>query len=52
LQETLRLNFASYYLILLGVLLILSVLYIPNGLVSLFNSNRVRMLRGASGKHA
>ena len=52
LQETLRLNFANYYLILLGVLLILSVLYIPNGLVSLFNSNRVRALRGASGKHA
>ena len=52
LQETLRLNFANYYLILLGVLLILSVLYIPNGLVSIFNSNRVRALRGASGKHA
>ena len=46
LQETLRLNFANYYLILLGVLLILSVLYIPNGLVSIFNSNRVRALRG------
>lgn len=52
LQETLRLNFANYYLILLGVLLILSVLYIPNGLVSLFNPNRIRTLRGASSKHA
>lgn len=35
LEETLRLNFAHYYLILLGVLLILSVLYIPNGLASI-----------------
>jgi branched-chain amino acid transport system permease protein len=52
LQETLRLNFANYYLILLGVLLILSVLYIPNGLVSLFNSSRMSTLRGVSGKHA
>ncbi len=52
LQEMLRLNFANYYLILLGVLLILSVLYIPNGLVSLFNASRMRALRGASSKHA
>jgi branched-chain amino acid transport system permease protein len=52
LQETLRLNFANYYLILLGVLLILSVLYIPNGLVSLFTSNWSRALKRASSKHA
>ncbi len=52
LQETLRLNFASYYLILLGVLLILSVLYVPNGLASLFNSNRLRTLRSARSEHA
>jgi|HubBroStandDraft_6_1064221.scaffolds.fasta_scaffold42200_3 branched-chain amino acid transport system permease protein len=51
LQETLRLNFANYYLILLGVLLILSVLYIPNGLVSLFNSNRSGAFKRASTKH-
>jgi branched-chain amino acid transport system permease protein len=35
LEETLRLHFAHYYLILMGVLLILSVLYIPDGLSSL-----------------
>ena len=52
LQETLRLNFANYYLILLGVLLILSVLYIPNGLVSLFNSNGPRALKRAGSRHA
>jgi branched-chain amino acid transport system permease protein len=52
LQETLRLNFANYYLIFLGVLLILSVLYVPNGLVSLFSSNRARPLKRASSKHA
>jgi branched-chain amino acid transport system permease protein len=52
LQETLRLNFANYYLILLGVLLILSVLYVPNGLVSLFTSNWSRALKRASSKHA
>jgi branched-chain amino acid transport system permease protein len=51
LQETLRLNFANYYLILLGVLLILSVLYIPNGLVSLFNSNRSGAFKRASTKN-
>jgi branched-chain amino acid transport system permease protein len=51
LQETLRLNFANYYLILLGVLLILSVLYVPNGLVSLFNSNRPGTFKRASTKH-
>jgi branched-chain amino acid transport system permease protein len=51
LQETLRLNFANYYLILLGVLLILSVLYIPKGLVSLFNSNRSGAFKRASTKH-
>ena len=52
LQETLRLNFANYYLIFLGVLLILSVLYVPNGLVSLFNSNWARPFKRASSKHA
>lgn len=52
LQETLRLNFANCYLIFLGVLLILSVLYVPNGLVSLFSSNRARPLKRASSKHA
>jgi branched-chain amino acid transport system permease protein len=51
LQETLRLNFANYYLILLGVLLILSVLYIPKGLVSLFNSNRSGAFKRASTKN-
>ena len=51
LQETLRLNFANYYLILLGVLLILSVLYVPNGLASLFNSNRSGAYKRASTKH-
>jgi branched-chain amino acid transport system permease protein len=51
LQETLRLNFANYYLILLGVLLILSVLYVPNGLVSLFTP-RPRALKPASSTHA
>jgi branched-chain amino acid transport system permease protein len=51
LQETLRLNFANYYLILLGVLLILSVLYVPNGLVSLFNSNRPGTFKRARTKH-
>jgi branched-chain amino acid transport system permease protein len=52
LQETLRLNFANYYLILLGLLLILTVLYVPNGLVSLFTSNWSRALKRASSKHA
>jgi branched-chain amino acid transport system permease protein len=52
LQETLRLNFGHYYLILLGVLLILSVLYIPNGLVSLVRWNAPRALPRAGEKHA
>jgi branched-chain amino acid transport system permease protein len=50
LQELLRLNFSSYYQILLGLLLILAVLYIPNGLVSLFTTNRPRTPRRS--KHA
>jgi branched-chain amino acid transport system permease protein len=50
LQETLRLNFAHYYLILLGVLLILSVLYIPDGLVSVLRFDRLRM-PARSGKN-
>jgi branched-chain amino acid transport system permease protein len=51
LEETLRLHFARYYLILLGVLLILSVLYIPGGLASLIPA---RWLPGrrAGGKYA
>jgi branched-chain amino acid transport system permease protein len=52
LQELLRLNFANYYQILLGLLLIFSVLYIPNGLVSIFMKNRRRTLKRASSKHA
>jgi branched-chain amino acid transport system permease protein len=52
LQETLRLNFGHYYLILLGVLLILSVLYIPNGLASLVRWNAPRALPHAGEKHA
>jgi branched-chain amino acid transport system permease protein len=51
LQELLRLHFAHYYLILLGVLLILSVLYIPNGLVSV-RLNRRRLLPSWRGRHA
>jgi branched-chain amino acid transport system permease protein len=51
LQEMLRLNFAHYYLILLGVLLILSVLYIPNGLVSVVPANwRARPLRSGGAR--
>jgi branched-chain amino acid transport system permease protein len=52
LQELLRLNFANYYQILLGLLLILSVLYVPNGLVSLFTIKRQRTPERASRKHA
>jgi branched-chain amino acid transport system permease protein len=51
-QETLRLNFGHYYLILLGVLLILSVLYIPNGLVSVVRLDRLRGLQHAGGNRA
>lgn len=52
LQEALRLNFANYYLILLGLLLILSVLYIPNGLVSLVRLNRTSVAKPTEGMHA
>lgn len=52
LEESLRLSFAHYYLILLGVLLILSVLYIPNGLVSVLRSSGLRALFAAGRKHA
>jgi branched-chain amino acid transport system permease protein len=52
LGETLRLHFAQYYLILLGVLLILSVLYVPNGLASIARPQWSRMPRGAGKHHA
>jgi branched-chain amino acid transport system permease protein len=52
LQELLRLNLSNYYQILLGALLILSVLYVPNGLVSIFGINRAGTLKQTSGKHA
>ena len=52
LEELLRLHFAHYYLILLGILLILSVLYIPDGLASLGPSRWLRLLHRAGGKHA
>jgi branched-chain amino acid transport system permease protein len=52
LEELLRLHFAHYYLILLGILLILSVLYVPNGLASLIPSRRPQLLHRAGGKHA
>jgi transcriptional regulator with XRE-family HTH domain len=52
LSETLRLHFSQYYMILLGVLLILSVLYIPNGLASIERPNWLRMPRRAEDRHA
>jgi branched-chain amino acid transport system permease protein len=52
LGETLRLHFAQYYMILLGVLLILSVLYIPNGLAGIERPSWLRMPRRAEGRHA
>jgi len=52
LQELLRLNLANYYQILLGVLLILSVLYVPNGLVSLVRWHALRPLKRAGEEHA
>jgi branched-chain amino acid transport system permease protein len=52
LEELLRLHFAHYYLILLGVLLILSVLYVPDGLASLLPSRWPRPLRRVGTEHA
>jgi branched-chain amino acid transport system permease protein len=52
LGETLRLHFAQYYMILLGVLLILSVLYIPNGLASIGRPGWLRLPRRAEDRHA
>lgn len=52
LGETLRLHFAQYYLILLGILLILSVLYIPNGLANIARPRWLRGPRRAEGSHA
>jgi branched-chain amino acid transport system permease protein len=51
LEELLRLHFAHYYMILLGVLLILSVLYIPDGLASIVPLHWLRTVRRAGGKH-
>jgi len=52
LEETLRLNFEHYYLMLLGVLLILSVLYIPNGLASITLPHRLRRAKGVERSRA
>jgi branched-chain amino acid transport system permease protein len=52
LEELLRLHFAHYYMILLGVLLILAVLYVPNGLASILPTRWPRLARRAGGKHA
>jgi branched-chain amino acid transport system permease protein len=52
LEELLRLHFAHYYLILLGVLLILAVLYIPGGLASILPARAPHLLRRSGGKHA
>jgi branched-chain amino acid transport system permease protein len=52
LEEALRLNFSHYYLILLGVLLILSVLYVPDGLASLLDPYRPGAKRPTGGRHA
>jgi branched-chain amino acid transport system permease protein len=51
LEETLRLNFSYYYMIMLGVLLILSVLYIPDGLSSLARPAWLGGVRRAEGGH-
>jgi branched-chain amino acid transport system permease protein len=46
LEEILLTRFSYYYMLLFGIILIISVLYLPNGLVGLIQKWRIRTLAG------
>jgi branched-chain amino acid transport system permease protein len=49
LEETLLTKFPYYYMLLFGIILLVSVLYLPNGLVGLIQKWRSRATGGEHG---
>ena len=46
LEETLITKFPYYYMLMFGIILVVSVLYLPNGLIGLIQKWRARAMGG------